>query len=121
MIDGFVTVLMSACLVLMAAGLLSAALQRAPGLAHLALAAAIAVGVVVQVVIAVVRLIGGAEVDGLALFLAYAAFCLVVLPIGALFAIEEKSRWSGVILAVSSLALIITLWRLNGTWAGADV
>jgi hypothetical protein len=120
-IDGFVTVLMSACLALLAAALVSSALRRSPGVAHLAVAAAIEIAVVVQVGIALVRLVGGAEVHGVALFLAYAAFCVVVLPIGTLFAIEEKTRWSGVILAVSSLALIITLWRLNGVWTGTDV
>ena len=118
--DRFVVVLMMACLVLVLAGLLSSALNRPPGLGHLAAAAAVELGVLAQLVIAAVALVGGASVDGLALFLAYMAFCAVVLPIGALYAVEEKTRWSGVVLAVASLALIITLWRLNGVWVDTN-
>lgn len=120
MIDGYVTVLLIASLVLLAAGLLATALARPPGIIHFVVAGAIEAAVVVQVIIALVGLVGGARVNGLALFLAYAAFCVVVLPIGALFAVAERTRWSGAVLGVASLALMITLWRLNGVWLGSD-
>lgn len=119
MVDGFVLVLVIGCGVLVAAGLLSALLGRALGLPDLAAAAVVEVAVVVQIVMAVVGLLTGARVDGLALFIAYAGFAVVVLPLGALFAVEEKSRWSGVVLAVASLALIITLWRMSAVWVGS--
>lgn len=120
MIDGFVMALVLACLVLLAAGLLATAINRPPGLPHLAGAALVEIAVLVQVLIAVVGLFAGARVDGLVLFIAYAAFAVVVLPLGALFAVEEKTRWSGVVLAVASLALLITLWRMSGVWIGSD-
>lgn len=120
MIDGYVTVLMIACGVLLAAGLIASVMSRPPGPLLLVLAAVLEVAVLVQAVIAVVGLMQGARVDGLALFLAYTAFAIVVLPIGALFAVAEPSRWSGVVLGVASLALVVTLWRLNGMWVSTD-
>lgn len=118
MVDGLVLGLVIACLGLVAAGLLAAALNRPLGLAHLAASAVVEIAVLVQVVAAVVGLFTGARVDGLALFIAYAGFALVVLPLGTLFAVEEQTRWSGVVLAVASLALVITLWRMSGVWLG---
>lgn len=119
MVDGFVFVLVIGCLVLVLAGLVSTLVDRPPGLLHLAAAAVVEVAVVVQVVLAVIGLLTGARVDGLALFIAYAGFAVVVLPLGALFAVEEKTRWSGIVLAVASLALVITLWRMSGVWVGS--
>lgn len=118
MIDGYVAVLMTACLVLVAVGLLASLLSRPPGIVHLVITAAIEAAVLVQMVIATVGLLRGARVESLALFLAYAAFCVVVLPIGALFAFAERNRWSGAVFAVASLALVVTLWRLNALWVG---
>lgn len=116
MIDGYVAVLMTACLVLVAAGLLTSLLARQMGVVHLVVTAAAEAAVVAQVIIAVVGLVGGARVESLALFLAYAAFCVVALPIGALFALAEPTRWSGIVVAVAGLALLVTLWRLNELW-----
>jgi len=118
-VDGLVTAMTVGSLLLVVTGVLSSVINRPPGLPHLVIAALLEIAVVAQAAVACVRLVGGADVNGLALFLAYLAFCVVVLPIGALYAVEERTRWSGVVLAVASLALIVTLYRLDSVWVDA--
>ena len=74
--------------------------------------------VLVQAVLAVADLVGGAEVDGLALFLAYLVFALIVLPVAAIWALGEPNRWSGAVVDVAALALAVTMVRMDAVWIG---
>jgi len=44
------------------------------------------------------------------------ALALAVLPAGGLWAVGEKTRWSGGVLAVAALALVVTLVRMDAVW-----
>ena len=114
--DGLVTAISLGCGVLALLGVIAMIFRRPVGVGHLAATALVEIAVLVQVVLAVTGLARGAEVDGVALFVAYLAFALVVLPAGALWAVGEKNRWSGGVLAVAALALVVTLIRMDSVW-----
>jgi hypothetical protein len=90
--------------------------RRPLGVGHLIAAALVELAVLVQVVLAVIDIVRGAEVESLALFIAYAGFAVIVLPAGALWAVGEKNRWSGAVLGVAALALVVTMLRLDAVW-----
>lgn len=114
-----VTGVLVACGVLAVLGGLASLLRRDVGTSHLLVAAVVEVAVLVQAVLAVVRLVSGHEVSGgVALFVAYLLFSLVVLPAGALWAVGERNRWSGSVLAVAALALVVTYVRMDAVWLG---
>jgi hypothetical protein len=114
--DWLVMAISVGCGLLVLLGLIAMITRRPLGVGHLAVVAVVELAVLTQVVLAVIGLIGGADVDGLALFLAYLGFAVVVLPAGALWAVGEKNRWSGGVLAVAALALVVTLTRLAAVW-----
>jgi hypothetical protein len=114
--DWLVLAISVGCGLLVLLGLIAMITRRPLGVGHLAVAAVVELAVLTQVVLAVIGLIGGAEVEGLALFLAYLGFAVVVVPAGALWAVGEKNRWSGGVLAVAALALVVTLTRLSAVW-----
>lgn len=118
MIDVLVVALYVCALALAAAALLPTALNRSLRVLHLLGAAVVEVVVLVQAVVAAARLIGGYRPEQPALFVGYLLAALVILPLGALLAIAERSRWSGAVLAVASLALTGITWRLQMIWQG---
>ena len=90
--------------------------DRAVILRQLFGAAAIEVLVVVQGVVAGVLLATqGHEVDG-ALFWGYVATALVVLPVAAIWAFAERTKWSSVVLAVAAVTVGFLEWRLWQIW-----
>jgi hypothetical protein len=102
--------------VLAALGGLSTALRRRIGSAHLATAALLEVLLVVQGVLAAVRLAGGHRPAELATFVAYLS-SVVLLPVaGVLWARTEPTRWAGTVLGVAGLAVAVMLWRLLDLW-----
>ena len=128
--DGLNTGIVIAALVLALLGLIATLVRRPLGITHLVGAAGVEIAVLVQAILAVVGLAGGSgEVNGLALFIAYLVFAIVVLPVGTLWALGEpnrwraqgasaaKNQWSGAVLAVASLALVVTLTRLDAVWS----
>jgi O-antigen ligase len=74
---------------------------------------------VAQLVIGIVLLAGGERPGSLATYLAYLIGCLVVLPIGAAWALAERSRASTVVLGIACLAIPVMVLRLNEVWSGA--
>jgi hypothetical protein len=99
-------------------GLLTTALGRPAGRAH-----AVAVGVVeallvVQALIAAVRVFAGTRPPETETFLIYLLVSLCVLPIGLQFArADEETRWGGAVLAVTALATGVAVLRLLSLWA----
>ncbi|MGH8839408.1 MAG: hypothetical protein ACRDVO_09140 [Jiangellaceae bacterium] len=73
--------------------------------------------VLVQVLIAVVMLIGGDRPDEFGTFIGYLVVALVLVPIGTLWALAERSRWGPAALAVACLALLVVVIRLNDLWS----
>ncbi|HZO70006.1 MAG TPA: hypothetical protein VFB74_33850 [Kribbellaceae bacterium] len=73
----------------------------------------------VQLVVGIVRLAGtDTDVSGVT-FVIYLVAAVVVLPIGALWALAERSRWGAGVLAVACLVVPVLVLRLDQIWSGA--
>jgi hypothetical protein len=115
-IDGLAYVIIAAALALAAWGGLAAARDRAPDRALFAGAAAVCALVVVQGVIAVVRLVAGADLDAW-LFVGYLLTAVLLLPAAAVLARLEPTRWGSVLLGAGGLVLAPLVLRLIQIWA----
>jgi hypothetical protein len=74
---------------------------------------------VVQLVISVVLLISGERPGSLVTFLAYLIGSLLVLPIGTVWALAERTRSSTAVLGVACLTVPVLILRMSEVWAGA--
>ncbi len=106
-------------LVSMCWGLLTAVLDRAPGKAQLLYAAGLEVVVLVQSVIALVDLARGFRPAELATSIGYLIGIVVLLPVAWLWANAERTRFSGVVLAVAAAAVAAMTFRLVVLWVPA--
>jgi hypothetical protein len=96
------------------------ALNREPSKALLAGLGVVELLLLVQLVIGVVLLIGGDRPGSIATYLAYLIGSLVVLPVGAMWALAERSRSSTAVLGITCVAIPIMVLRLNEVWSGAS-
>lgn len=119
MIDVLATALIVASLVLAAWAAGTALRNRRIGRAHLVGIGVVEAVLLVQVAVAVVALIGGERPESLATFIGYLAASLLVLPVGAVFALTERGRWSGGVLAVAGCTLAVVVVRLQDIWGAA--
>ena len=81
---------------------------------------------VVQAVVAVVRLFSGPPLPENSTFLIYLVVSVLVLPIALQFATaseenEGPSRWGGLVVAVAAVATAVAVLRLQGLWAAGGV
>lgn len=111
-------VLVAGALGLAVAALVWAALDRPVRLGHLVAAAAVELVLLVQGVIAVGRVVAGTRPASTATFVAYAVGSLVVLPLGVLWALEERTRWSSVVLAIAAVTVAVIVLRMGSVWNG---
>jgi hypothetical protein len=72
---------------------------------------------VVQAVIAAVRLFGGVQLPETSTFLIYLVVSVCVLPVGYQWATAEPGRWSGAVVAVAAIGTGVAVWRLHELWA----
>jgi hypothetical protein len=81
--------------------------------------AVIAVGglLLVQAVIAAVRVFGGAALPETSTFLIYLGVSVCVLPVAYQWATAERTRWGGAVVAVAALGVAVAVVRLQGLWA----
>lgn len=117
MVSSLTAALIVLSLLLALWALVAAALDRPPGRAHLLGLAALEVLLVVQVVLALVRLALGERPDSLGAFVGYCAVVVFVLPLGLLWSLEERTRWSTVVLAAACLTAAVMVLRLQQIWA----
>ena len=97
-------------------GLLSTALRRRTGSAHLAGAGVLELLLLAQAAVALAGLAGGHRPDELATFVAYLV-TVVLLPVaGTLWARGEPTRWGGTVLAVAAVTATVMTWRLLQLW-----
>ena len=82
-------------------------------------AAVVEGALVVELAIAIVRALGGAEVPRAGLFWAYAVATLLVLPLAAAWAFAERTRWSSVVLLVAAVTIVFLQQRLFQVWGQA--
>jgi len=96
--------------------LIWAALDRPVRMGHLVLGGVVEALLVLQAIVATVRLIGGTRPDSTGTFVGYLIGSLLVLPLGVLWALEERTRWSSVVLALACLTVGIIVLRMNAVW-----
>jgi hypothetical protein len=94
--------------------------NREPSKSLLVGLAVVEVLLMAQLVIGVVLLIGGQRPGSIATYLAYLVGCLVILPVGAMWALAERSRSSTAVLGIACLAIPVMVLRLNEVWSGAS-
>jgi hypothetical protein len=97
-------------------GLVTTALDKPPGKAQLLYAAGVEAVVVVQTVIAFVGLARGFRPEELATTIGYLIGIVVLIPVAWFWANVERSRFSGVVLAVAGLAVAVMTLRLLQLW-----
>lgn len=111
MIEPLQTVLIVAALVLALVTGVYVALDRSPDRVLVGLLALLEVGLVVQAVIGIAQLIGGSGDPGIT-FVGYLLAVLVILPLGVLWALGERSRGSTAVLIVALLTVAFLVLRL---------
>lgn len=113
------TAIIVASLLLAAACLFATWRHRATGRILVAAVAVLEVAVLVQVVIAAVRLAGGGGPEAtrdIATFIGYLIGVSVVLPATAAWSIVDRSRWGPGVIAVGALVLPVLIVRLQQIW-----
>lgn len=70
----------------------------------------------VQVVIALIRLIGGRQLNEPVTFVAYSIGVLLALPLGFYLAREERTRWGSLCLCFTAVVVAVMVLRLLQLW-----
>jgi hypothetical protein len=97
-------------------GLITAVANKPPGKAQLLFAAFVEIIVVIQSVIAGFRLVLGFRPAELATTIGYLIGIMIMIPVAWLWANSERTRFSGVVLAVAALAVLGMTLRLLELW-----
>jgi len=100
-------------------GLVTAIADRPPGRAQLLFAAGVWVVTLTQSIVAGVQLAGGFRPASMATTIGYLIGIVVLIPIAWLWANVERTRFSGVVLAVAAFAVLAMTLRLLTLWVPA--
>jgi hypothetical protein len=119
MIVALAYVVIALALVSMIWGLTTAIADKPPGKAQLLFAAGVEVVVLAQSVIAAVALIAGFRPAEFATTIGYLVGIVVLIPLAWLWANVERTRFSGVVLAVAAAAVAAMTLRLLVLWIPA--
>ncbi len=114
MVPGLVAALIVVALVLAVVALVFAGLDRLPPKLHLQGLLLLQLLVVVQAVVALVRL-GGWE-GPVGELVGYLAVAFLLVPGGMVLALEEKTRWGTAVLGAACLVLAVVVVRLQVVW-----
>jgi hypothetical protein len=97
-------------------------LSRPVGLRVLLLAlGALELALLVQAVLGIVELAGPHPPIQNVTFLCYLVGVLLILPVAAWWALNEKSRWGVGVLLVACLVVPVMIVRMNQVWGGSSV
>jgi hypothetical protein len=118
MIAPLATGVIIASLVVALIAIITAIRNRPIGVVLLVGLGLLEVALLVQAVIAIVRLIGGEQIGETVVFLGYLATTVVVPLFGAYWGMAERSRWGTGVVAVACLALPALTGRLLQLWQG---
>lgn len=114
MTPGLVTALLAVALLLAAVAFAFAALDRLPPRLHLQGLFVLQALVLVQALVALLRL---GDWDGATgELVGYLAVALVLVPGGMVLAVEERSRWGTAVLGAACLVLAVVVLRLDAVW-----
>jgi cation transport ATPase len=73
----------------------------------------------VQLVVGVVRLAGGAEADeGTVIFVAYLAAVVACVPVVGVMSLTERTRWGSLTVTAGAVVLAVLQVRLHDIWGG---
>lgn len=116
MIDGLAYAVVALAAVAAGWGLVTAAADKPPGKAQLLFAAGVEVVTLAQTVIAVVKLAGGFRPVEMATTIGYLIGVVVLIPIAWFWANIERTRFSGVVMALAALSVGAMTLRLLVLW-----
>ena len=119
MIPVLAYVVMALCGVMVVWGLVTAAADKPPGRAQLLYAAGVEVVTVAQTIVGFVGLAQGFRPVELATTIGYLIGVVVLIPVAWFWANVERTRFSGVVLAVAGLAVAVMTLRLLQLWVTA--
>ena len=119
MISVLAYVVIGLALVSLVWGIVTAIADKPPGKAQLIYAAGVEAAVLVQSVIAAIRIIGGFRPAELATTIGYLIGIVVLIPLAWFWANVERTRFSGVVLAVAAAAVAAMTLRLLVLWTPA--
>ena len=116
MFDPLTWALVALSLAAMVFAVVLAALDRRINWWLLGLLGVVEVALLAQLVVGIVQLVGtDRDVSG-PFFVGYLIGSLIVLPVGALWALAESSRWGAGALAVACLVIPVLELRLHDIW-----
>ena len=70
----------------------------------------------VQVLVAIVQAVRGERPNEAATFIGYALTSLLVPPVGAVWALSDKTKWGTAAAGISSLVLAVLTVRMRQVW-----
>jgi hypothetical protein len=100
-------------------GIVTAVADKPPGKAQLLFAAGVWLVTLAQSIVAAVRLIGGFRAQSPATLIGYLVGIVLLIPLAWFWANVERTRFSGIVLAVAALAVVAMTLRLLVLWAPA--
>lgn len=116
MFDPLTWALVALSLAAMVCAVVLAALDRRINWWLLGLLGVVEVALLAQLVVGIVQLVGtDRDVSG-PFFVGYLIGALIILPVGALWALAESSRWGAGALAVACLVIPVLELRLHDIW-----
>ncbi len=118
MISALSTVVVAGGLLLTGWGILTTSRGTPPGRAQFAALGVLELLIVAHVVIAVVKLIDGKQVEELPTLIGYLAGVVLLIPAGVTWALLERTRASGLVLSVAAFAVLGMTLRIDQLWAG---
>jgi hypothetical protein len=120
MIDALAYVVVALAAVATIWGVTTAVANKPPGKAQLLFAAGVEVVTVVQSIIAGAKLAAGFRPVELATTIGYLICIVILIPIAWLWANTERTRFSGIVLAVAALGVLAMTLRLIVLWTPAS-
>lgn len=119
MVSGYAVAVALCSLAVAVWAFVQAARNRPPQRPLLIGLAVVEVLLIAQVVLAVVLLIGGGRPGSMATFVGYLIGSLVVLPLGTVWALAERSRSSTMVLGIACVTVPVLILRMSEVWGGA--
>ncbi len=117
--SGLVAAVVTLALLAAAAGVVAAVRNRPSGRLTLGLAGVAALATLVQSVVVGVEIVQGRRPPELATLIGYLLGIVVVLPVAGALAVAERTRWSGLVVAVGGVTVAVMTARLVMLWRGA--
>ena len=120
MIDPLAAGIAALAVLLGVAGFVLAALDRRPGKPLLQGVLLLQLLLLAQAAIAVTRLLQGDRPQDVGAFVGYLIVSALLVPGGAIWSLEEKSRYGTLILAAVCLVVAVLQQRLVGLWGSVE-